>query len=58
MFCPKHSHELVLKCIRRYLKQIPDQGMVMSPSINICKIDAYLDGDFAGMCGHKKPVDP
>jgi hypothetical protein len=25
MFCPKHSHELALKCIgRRYLKQTPD----------------------------------
>ena len=32
--------------------------MVMNPSTDICKIDAYLDADFAGMYGHKKPVDP
>jgi len=24
MFCPKHLHELALKCIGRYLKQTPD----------------------------------
>ena len=43
MFCPKHSHELALIRIGRYLKQTPDQGMVMNPSSNVCKIDAYLD---------------
>ncbi len=30
----------------------------MNPSTDICKIDAYPDGDFSGMYGHKKPVDP
>jgi hypothetical protein len=58
MFCPKHFHELALKRIGRYLKQTSDRGMVMYPSPDICKIDAYPDTDFAGMYGHEKPVDP
>jgi hypothetical protein len=49
MFCPKHLHELVLKHIGCYLKQTSDYGMVMNPSSNVCKIDAYPDADFAGM---------
>ncbi len=32
--------------------------MVMNPSTDICKIDAYPDADFAGMYGHEKPLDP
>jgi hypothetical protein len=32
--------------------------MVMNPSTDICKIDAYPDADFAGMIRHEKPVDP
>ncbi len=32
--------------------------MFMNPSTNLCNIDAYPDADFAGMFGHKKPVDP
>ncbi len=58
MFCPKHSHELALKQIGRYLKQTPDRGMVMNPSSNVCKIDAYPDADFAGMYGHEEHTDP
>jgi hypothetical protein len=58
MFCPKHSHELALKRIGRYLKQTPERGMVMNPSTELCKIDAYPDADFAGMYGHEKPTDP
>ena len=58
MFCPKHSHELALKRIGRYLKQTSERGMIMNPSTDICKIDAYPDADFAGMYGHEKPVDP
>jgi hypothetical protein len=58
MFFPKHSHELALKRIGRYLKQTSDREMVMNPSTDICNIDAYPDADFAGMYGHKKPVDP
>jgi hypothetical protein len=58
MFCLKHSHELALKCIGRYLKKTSDCGMVMNPSTDICKIDAHPDADFAGMYGHEKPMDP
>jgi hypothetical protein len=58
MFCPKYVHELALKQIGRYLKQTPDRGMVMNPSCNVCKIDAYLDVDFAGMYGHEEHTDP
>jgi hypothetical protein len=32
--------------------------MIMNPSTDICKIDAYPDADFAGMYGNKKPMDP
>jgi hypothetical protein len=58
MFCPKHLHELALKCIGRYLKQTSDRKMVMNPSSNVCKINAYPDADFAGMYGHEDHTDP
>jgi hypothetical protein len=58
MFCPKHLHELALKRIGHYLKQTPDRGMVMNPSSDVCKIDAYLDADFADMYGHEEHTDP
>ena len=58
MFCPKHSHELALKRIGCYLKQTSDRGMVMDPSSDVCKIDAYPDADFAGMFGHEDHTDP
>ena len=58
MFCPKHSHELALKRIGRYLKQTPYRGMVMNPPSDVCKIDAYPDADFAGMFGHEDHTDP
>jgi hypothetical protein len=57
MFCPKHLHES-LKHIGRYLKQTSDHGMVMNPSSDVCKIDAYPDADFAGVCGHEDHTDP
>jgi hypothetical protein len=57
MFCPKHLHELALKQIGHYLKQTSDRGMVMNPSSNVCKIDAYPDADFAGMYGHEDHTD-
>ncbi len=57
MFCPKHLHELALKCIGCYLKQTSDHGIVVNPSSNVCKIDAYLDPDFAGMYGHEDHTD-
>ncbi len=58
MFCPKHLNELAFKCIGCYLKQTSDHGMVMNPSNNVCKIDAYPDADFAGMYGHVDHTDP
>jgi hypothetical protein len=58
MFCPKHFHELVLKRVGHYLKQAFDQGMVMNPSSDVCKIDAYPDTDFAGMYGYEEHTDP
>ncbi len=56
--CPKHLHEFALKCIGCYLKQTSDHGMVMNPSSNVCKIDAYPDANFAGMYGHEDHTDP
>jgi hypothetical protein len=32
--------------------------MVMNPSSNVCKIDAYPDADFAGMYSHEDHTDP
>jgi hypothetical protein len=57
MFCPKHSHELALKRIWRYLKNTSSHGMVINPTRELT-IDAYPDADFAGMYGHEKPTDP
>jgi hypothetical protein len=58
MFNPKHLHELALKRIGRYLKQTSDRGMVMNPSSDVSKLDAYPDADFAGMYGHEDHTDP
>ena len=57
MFCPKHSHELALKRIGRYLKNTSSRGMVIN-SMRELTIDAYPDADFSGMYGHEKPTDP
>ncbi len=57
-FCPKHSHELALTCIGRYLKNTSSCGMVINPTRELT-IDAYPDADFARMYGHEKPsTDP
>jgi hypothetical protein len=58
MFCPKRSHEEALKRIGRYLKATRDRGLVLNPTGDILKIDAYPDADFAGLHGHEKPTDP
>jgi hypothetical protein len=58
MFCPKHLHELALKCIDHYLKQTSDRRMVISPSSDVFKIDAYPDADFAGMYSPEDHTDP
>ncbi len=48
MFSPKHSHELALKRIGRYLKNTSSRGMVINPMRELT-IDTYPDADFAGM---------
>jgi len=71
MFAPKHSHEVALKRIGRYLKNTSDRGMVIKPTRELVEalssnfefradldVDAYPDADFAGMYGHEKPTDP
>ncbi len=57
MFCPKHSHELALKRIVRYLKNTSSRGMIINPTRELT-IDANPDADFAGIYGHEKPTDP
>ena len=57
MICPKHSHELALKRIGKYLKNTSSCGMVINPMRELT-IDVYPDADFAGMYGHDKPIDP
>jgi hypothetical protein len=58
MFCAKKSHEEALKRIGRYLKATRSRGLIINPSSNILKIDAYPDADFAGMYGYEKHDDP
>ena len=57
MFFPKHSHELALKSIGKYIKNTSSLGMVIKPTRELT-INAYPDADFAGMYGHEKPTDP
>ena len=56
-FAPRHSHEVGVKMIGRYLLETRDKGLVMNPS-EALDIHAYPDADFAGMWGHEDPVDP
>jgi hypothetical protein len=58
MFGPKHLHEFALKRMGLYIKQTYDQGMVMNPSSEVCKSDAYPNADFAGMYGHEDHTNP
>ena len=58
IFCPKKSHETALKRIDCYLKATRVRGLIMNPNSNICKLDCYIDADFAGMYGHELPTDP
>jgi hypothetical protein len=58
MFCPKKSHEEALKRIGRYLKATSTRGLVINPTSDVLKIDAYPDADFAGMYGYEKHDDP
>ena len=57
MFCPRHSHEIALKRIGRYLKATRTKGLILNPSDEL-NIDSYPDADFAGMNGHEESSDP
>ena len=57
MFNPKHSHEIAIKRIGRYLLGTKDKGMIIKPTSNI-GIDAFPDADFAGLYGYEDNNDP
>ena len=57
MFCPRHSYELALKRIGRFLKATHSRVLILNPSFNLKK-DCYPDADFSGMYRHKKIHDP
>jgi hypothetical protein len=57
MFNPKHSHEIAIKRIGRYLIGTKDKGMIIKPTSTI-DIDAYPDADFAGLYGYEDNHDP
>ena len=57
MFSPRHSHELALKRIGRYLKATREKGLILNPSQDF-KIDCYPDADFAGLYGYEQVTDP
>jgi hypothetical protein len=50
LYCTKPTalHELVLKCIMRYLVLTSKQGLILHPNKEFC-IDMYVDADFAGL---------
>ena len=54
---PRHSHEVALKRIGRYLIGTRDKGLIIKPS-NEMKIDMYVDADFAGLWGYEDKSDP
>ena len=57
MFCPKHSHEISLKRIGRYLKATRNRGLILDLCAESCKFDCYPDAYFSGMYGHEFPTD-
>ena len=52
-FCPKHSHELALEHIGRYLEVTIKEGLIFKPNrkTDKFKIDTYVDAAFAGRWG-------
>jgi hypothetical protein len=57
-YYPKHSHEIGVKHIARYLKGTRDKGIIMKPDPeNIC-IDMYADADFSGLYSTEDKQDP
>lgn len=54
---PKRSHEIAVERIGRYLKGTIDEGLIMKPSDD-CKMDVFVDADFAGLWPHEDKDDP
>ena len=55
---PKHSHEIDLKHIARYLKGTREKGLVMTPDKSDLKLDIFADADFAGLFISVDCMDP
>ena len=56
---PKHSHEIAVKHIVRYLKGTRDKGLIMKPNmINNLQFNLYADADFAGLFASEDKLDP
>jgi hypothetical protein len=54
---PRHSHEIALKRIGRYLLGTRTKGLIMDPSESL-GIEMFVDADFAGMHGYEHPENP
>jgi hypothetical protein len=54
---PRHSHEVALKRIGRYLKGTRTRGLVLNADDGL-DIELFVDADFAGMHGYEDPDDP
>ena len=54
---PRHTHEVALKRIGRYLLGTKTKGLIMDPSESL-GIEMYCDADFAGMHGYEHPENP
>ena len=55
---PKHSHEVGLKHIARYLQGTRDRGLEMTPDKSNLKLNLYADADFAGLFNSEDCMDP
>jgi len=54
---PRHSHEVALKRIARYLKGTATRGMKINPNGKL-QLDCYVDADFAGLFAGEDARDP
>ena len=56
---PKHSHEVAVKNIARYLKGARDKGLIMKPSmIENLQFNLYTYADFVGLFALENKLDP
>jgi hypothetical protein len=44
---PKVLHELVVKCIARYLLRMQDKGLIFKPTTDL-SLNMFVDQDFSG----------